>query len=500
MRRTLCLAALAAAAVGLGMRSTPAASVTQFVLSPEGNHLWAYDAASGQRQLLGRAVDGGDPGVMPPNGIRRDINGQICVAPDNRHVITGEDTVLSGGGEGGSSHDPRIAGWGYFEISGSQLGQLTIEQVGKLAPEGGKGPGYTGDPDNYGCGFLDGNRLFTSAIGNTLPGEPANGQLFLWFAPFTSDYGQETDAESGVSFFVGSVDHCQIDDTLATAGGIAIDTNGDVYVTANRPDDDGNPGAVWRYRGTWPSTAAQCTPEYVAANIVKEQVVPAVAGLPADPRAPTPSSVVISPAGTLYVASVFSGTVSEYGKDGLWMRDLFPVSPLTPPTGPTGDTPFGLAVTSDGTLWIADLGIVGDGPAPEEGSILRLPFVDGDPVVPAATVQDGLTFPDGLGVYTPTAAAAAAPPTTAAAVGAAAEGRGGTLAATGSAPDRAWLGLGALVLVLLLRYCRPREPMLRSTSLGRSGSVTTSMTLTTPEARARSSAGRSWSGDSTRSP
>ncbi|MEY2478928.1 MAG: hypothetical protein QOG87_4243, partial [Actinomycetota bacterium] len=404
----------AAVAVGAGLVAgpTPAASVTQFVLSPEGNHLWAYDAATGERQLMGRAVDGSDPGGLPLNGLRRDINGQICISPDNRHVITGEDTVLSGGGEGGSSHDPRIAGWGFFEIAGTRLGELTIEQTGKLAPEGGKGPGYTGDPDNYGCGFLDGNRLLTTAIGNTLPGEPANGQLFLWFAPFTGDFRQETDNGAGVSFFVGSVDHCQIDATLATAGGVAVDTNGDVYVTANRPDDDGHPGAVWRYRGRWPSTAGECTPSFLEANITKEQVIPAIAGLPADPRAPTPSSVVISPAGTLYVASVFTGTVSEYGKDGVWIRDLFPLAPLTPPTGPTGDTPYGLTVTADGALWIADLGIVVGAPVPELGSVIRLPFSGGDPVLPAVTVQDGLTFPDGLGVYTPSATSPAPATTT----------------------------------------------------------------------------------------
>jgi hypothetical protein len=499
VRWAVCVTALVAVLVGLLVRPTPAATTPQFVLSPENNHLWAYDAATGARQILGRAVDGPDPGMMPPNGLRRDINGQVCISPDNRHIITGEDTVLSGGGEGGSSHDPRIAGWGFYEIAGAALGELTIDQTGKLAPEGGKGPGYTGDPDNYGCGFLDGNRLFTTAIGNTLPGEPANGQLFLWFAPFTSEFRQETDTEAGVSFFVGSVDHCQIDDTLATAGGIAIDTNGDVYVTANRPDDDGNPGAVWRYRGTWPSTAAECTASFLAANITKEQVVPAVPGLPADPMAPTPSSVLISPAGTLYVASVFSGTVSEYSKDGVWIRDLFPLSPVTPRTGPTGNTPFGLAVTADATLWIADLGIVVGAPVPEQGSLIRLPFAEGAPVLPAETVQDGLTFPDGLGVYTPSAAPSV-PPTTAAVVAAADTGRGGTLAATGAGRTTGLLGGAVLALLLALRYCRPRAPMLRSTSLGRSGSVTTSMTLTTPDARARSRAGRRSSGDSTRSP
>ena len=50
------------------------------------------------------------------------------------------------------------------------------------------------------------------------------------------------------------------------------------------------------------------------------------------------------------------------------------------------------------------------------------------------------------------------------------------------------------------RYCRASAPMLRRISLGRSGSVRTSTTLTTPDASARSRAGRSSSSDSTRSP
>ena len=97
----------------------------EMVLGPEGNHLWAYDAASGDRQLVVRAVNGEDPGVAPPSGSdRRDINGQVCVSPDGRHVVTGEDTVVAGdGGDGGSSHDPRIAGWGYFRLRGGGGGR-----------------------------------------------------------------------------------------------------------------------------------------------------------------------------------------------------------------------------------------------------------------------------------------------------------------------------------------------------------------------------------------
>jgi hypothetical protein len=376
----------------------------EFVLSPEGNHLWAYDAATGEHQLLARAQNGGDPGAVAPNGLVRDINGQVCVSPDGTHLVSGEDTVIApaDGGDGAGSHDPRIAGWGWFTIGGDALGELTMEQTGKLAPEAGTGPGYAGDPDNYGCGFLDAERLVTTAIGNTLPGEEANGQLFLWFGPFEDGYRQETDPATGVGFFVGEVEHCEIDRGLATAGGIAVAPDGDVYVATNRPTaiPGGEPGAVWRYSGTWPTSVAECTPEYLAANLTKTRVLPAVAGLPADPTSPTPSAVVISPTGTLYVSSVFSGTVSEYTTSGHWLRDLYPTSPVAPRTGPTGQTPFGLAVTSDGSLWIADLGIVVAAPAPGQGSVVRL-APGAPPGASATTVRDGLTFPDGLGVYRP---------------------------------------------------------------------------------------------------
>lgn len=399
---SVCVLALAATLVGRAN-----GPVQQFVLSPEGNNLWAYDATSGAAQLVNLAQNGSSTATPPVGSIKRDINGQICVSPDNSHVITGEDTVT-----GGSSHDPRIAGWGYFGITGSTIGSIAITQEGKLAPESAGGPGYAGDPDNFGCGFLDADRLVTTAIGNTLPGETATGQLFVWFGPF--DAGFENVTEGTATFSVGAVSHCEIDRTLATAGGIAVDDNGDVYVATNRPDDSGNAGSVWRYRGTWPTSKAQCEePGWLAANITKKQIVPLVAAtvsvngqkqtvaLPVEPTSPTPSAVAISPADTLYVSSVFTGTVSEYSKDGLWMRDIFPVSPVAPRTGPTGDTPFGLAFTATGELWIADLGIVGNGPVSGQGSVIKVSYVENIPLPLGERIAEGITFPDGLGVYTP---------------------------------------------------------------------------------------------------
>jgi hypothetical protein len=369
----LAVALIAAVAVPARSASPPA----QLVLSPEGNHLWAYDAETGDAQLVVRAVNGDDPGVEPNSAERRDINGQVCVSPDGEHVVTGEDTVTGDGG----SHDPTIAGWGWFDAT-YEDGKLSLTQTGKLSPEDGAGPGYRGDPDNYGCGFLGADRLVTTAIGNTLPGDPANGQLFLW---------------------IGKV-HCEIAGDLATAGGIAVDDNGDVYVATNRPDDANNPGGVWRFSGEWPTKAKDCTPEYVRTHITRTLVIPnrpAAVPLVPDARAATPSAVAISPDDTLYVSSVFTGTVSEYTKGGRWVRDIYPTSPVAAMTGPTSNTPYGLAFTARGDLWIADLGIVLATPAPGQGSVIRVAFDGaGNPVVPATTVAEGLEFPDGLGVYT----------------------------------------------------------------------------------------------------
>lgn len=399
-RSLIVVVCLLASVVPLGSRS---ATPKQFVLSPEDNQLWVYDAETGERAHVIQAVNGTSYD-QANSAERRDINGQICVSPDRTHMITGEDTV-----DGvGSSHDPSIAGWGYFALSGSTLGTITATQVGKLSPEApGTGPGYAGDPDNFGCGFLDDDRILTTAIGNTLPGEAATGQLFLWFADpedgFTKGFAHVSDG--GATFQVGAVQHCSLDDTLATAGGITIDDNGDVYVATNRPDDSLNPGGIWRYRGAFPSNLSECTPEWLASHLTRTLVIPTTNLVPVGPFAPTPSSVVVSPDDTLYVASVFTGTVSEFTKDGRWLRDIWPVSPIAPRTGPTTETPFGLAVTADGSLWIADLGIALAFPLPGQGSLIKVPFLDTPlgrtPMPLGEKIAEGLTYPDGLGIYEP---------------------------------------------------------------------------------------------------
>ena len=119
----------------------------------------------------------------------------------------------------------------------------------------------------------------------------------------------------------------------------------------------------------------------------------------------TPVAVMGSPDGTFFVSGVITGVIAEYDADGAFMRTV-----LEPPAGEqlgaepysTG-TPFGLGFGPDGSLYYADLGIVigdGIGPGPETGTVRRIRFTDGEPDAPE-TLDEGLDYPDGIGIYVP---------------------------------------------------------------------------------------------------
>jgi hypothetical protein len=97
---------------------------------------------------------------------------------------------------------------------------------------------------------------------------------------------------------------------------------------------------------------------------------------------------------------VFTGHVAEFDRDGIF-RGYVVQPPAALPIGQlTGLTPFGIGVTPDGTLWIADIGVQGAGPARGEGSVVRVAFdAAGNPGDPE-TIDEGLEFPDGIGVVT----------------------------------------------------------------------------------------------------
>src|SRR5215204_562895 len=106
----------------------------EIIFGSEGNRLWAYsnDDPSESQVVIPSAADD------PENGL--DINAQICFFPDGSgRFIAGEDT--------GQPNPP--AGWGIFQLSGTGVGDLEAEQIGKLTPTYQPGA----DPENYGCGI-----------------------------------------------------------------------------------------------------------------------------------------------------------------------------------------------------------------------------------------------------------------------------------------------------------------------------------------------------------
>ena len=379
-----------------GVATTATASTLLF--SPEGNRLNVYDVDTlpvAKRTLIQGYAD------APEDPASRDINGQICFRKQDGEVvfISGEDTV---GAAGGGSHAERIAGWGVFELTGDTLATLSATQVGKLNPT------YLGDPDNFGCGFLPDGRLVTTAIGNVNPGEVANGELIMWFPPL--DVPQPTDGDGNR---LPSTNFCKLDTGIPTTGGVYVDGE-TIYVASNRPNDgNGEPSGVWKFTPgeggypTAPNAAGGCSgndgkdgPLVDAGRVEKEIFVPNYpVPLPADPFSLTPSSVVESNWGTFFVSSVFTGTIAEYDAAGNFLRWV-----MAPPFGGQGIgiTPFGLAVDRrDGTLYVADLGIVAVTPVPMNGSVARIRFVTDLYVpLPPEPIDLLLTFPDGLGVIT----------------------------------------------------------------------------------------------------
>ena len=363
--RFFCGAALAVAA---GACSDATGGNGQpIVFGPEGNNLNAY--STGAEVVKQTVIPDHD---SDPNG--RDINGQVCFAPDGSRVfVAGEDT--------GQPNPP--AGFGLFKLSGSEVGDLSAVQIGKLTPT------YPGEetsiPDPYGCSFLSDGRLITSDIGNNQSGPP-NGQVIVWFPPLD----------------VASPSYCKIDIAVGTAGQVYVDDQDRAYVTSSRSQ----PGVI-RYSHLPTSAdasggcgATDATGAPLSLSVVRERFITADANLP------TVNGITGTPQGTFYVSSVLSGVIAEYGADGKFLRRI-----LEPPAGETigfdpysTGTPLGIAVDRSGTVYYADLGLVFRngrfGPGPRLGTVRRIRF-EGDVPLAPETMDSGLRFPDAVGVFTP---------------------------------------------------------------------------------------------------
>ena len=346
------------------------------VFGAEGNNLDAYgtgDPSEVQRVITTAAED--------PEGL--DINAQICFFPDGSgRFIAGEDT---------GQPDPP-AGWGIFQLSGTGIGDLEAEQIGKLTPTYQAGA----QPENYGCGVLSDGRMVTTDLGGQAPGDPGNGQFIVWF-------GDPEGTEQT---------YCKVDVDIATAQSLLVGPDDEVYLVSARPPTSG----VWRYTDLPTSAdaaggcgASDATGAPLADSVTREQVL-----APGENDVLSPAGIAPSRDGGYYLSSVITGVINEYDADWEFVRTI-----LAPPAGDvigadtslsTG-TPLGIGVTPDGTVYYADIGIVNDpddgfGPGDGTGKVRRIRFVDGEPQ-PPETLAEGLAFPDGIGVYVPGGASGA---------------------------------------------------------------------------------------------
>jgi len=351
------------------------------IFNAQGNNLDAYASEASEDGSFATQRVFETASTDPVNG--SDINAQICFFPPTdegeQWFIGGEDTDQE---EAGGS-----AGWGIFRLEGTEVANLKATQLGKLIPTYQPA---NDNPENYGCGVLSDGRVITTDVGNQASGA-GDGQLIIWFPPLTG--GDEPPFDD--------VAYCKLDVTLATAQSVLI-RDDEIYVAAAR-------GGVYRYPGPFPTSGdadggcagTDDTGAPFADDVAKETFIePGPEGLA------TPTGLADAPDNGLYVSSVFTGVINEYGPDGSFRRTI-----LAPPEGEqlgeetysTG-TPLGIGVDADGTLYYADIGIVvsdgGVGPGDKTGSVRRIRFVDGEPQAPETLATD-LSYPDGIGVWNP---------------------------------------------------------------------------------------------------
>jgi hypothetical protein len=350
--------------------TVPARPAEPIIFNGQGNDFDAYSATPPfKKQVVIHHND-----KTHPNGL--DINGQICF--DEQHpgrFVAGEDTFQTTTGH---------PGWGIFELSGTEIGKLSAREIGKLVPTYQTS---NDNPENYGCGFLADGRILTVDVGNQASGT-GDGQLVVWFPPFTSR----------------EVKYCKVEVHLATGQGILVDGDS-VYVSQARPPKAG----VYRYAAaTFPTSntpsggcdGKDATGAPFATNVKSTRFIEPGKGN----TLVTPAGIAKSPDGKFYVASVFNGVIAEFNADGSYVRDI-----LHPPKGEqlgakpfsTG-TPLGLGVASDGSVFYADIGIVvsdkGVGPGDATGHVRRIAFDAAGNPRPPEIMDSKLAFPDGIGI------------------------------------------------------------------------------------------------------
>jgi hypothetical protein len=410
MQRAAAVSVIALIVALVAPVSAQTPSVTTFLFSPEGDRVNIYEVGPEGVIAAQTDVDTTLDGEASPPGAtgedrneQRDSNGQLCFFEGEN----GETLLVGGEDANQASRTPLLNalrlqglegeanGWGIYRVDGTRIGEFGLRQIGKMVPT--YQPHFVSQFEHFGCGILSDGRIVTADIGDQYPGFPASGQLHVWFPPYDS-------------FNVRS---CKIDVGIPTAGGIHIDEEDRIHIGAQRDDVNlltGMRAGIHRYTVDWerltgPDPRGGCgrldfdgKAQMIDADLVEVEHL-----IEQDLNLLTPSSVVPTPQGTLYVSSVFDGRINEYTTDGAFVRQI-----LAPPMSETGQppystgTPLGLAIGVDGTLYYADLGMVAGpppGPARGEGSVRMIRFdEDGEPVLPPVVLDEGLAFPDGLGL------------------------------------------------------------------------------------------------------
>jgi outer membrane protein assembly factor BamB len=369
----LALAALAAAAPALA---------GELIYATEGNRLRRVDADSIDARPLAEDVlveSASDTETGPARRPGRDVNGMICALPGGSGgFVLGEDT--------GQPTPP--PGWGVFDAAGAQIGKLTATY-------------FAAQGEPFGCAFAADGTLFTTEVGDQDLGGQAVGQLILWFpdpvrgfATFPGPPGAYPNTNATSTSF------CKIATDLQTAGAVAIDDLGRVYVAESSGLASGV--VVERFSPPFPTglgpgegcEARDALGSPLADSVQRDVAVPQTGlGL-------TATGLAFTPEGHLYVASVLNGGIAEFDALGSFVRWILrpPRGPLPKPTG----HPQGIARGSDGTLYYADLNLVAPGgefgPGPN-GGLWRIRFDDADEPLPPERIRDGLAFPDGVALF-----------------------------------------------------------------------------------------------------
>ncbi|MGH7289082.1 MAG: PQQ-binding-like beta-propeller repeat protein, partial [Myxococcota bacterium] len=269
------------------------------------------------------------------------------------------------------------------------------EQIGKLTATY-----FAAQGEPFGCAFAADGTLFTTEVGNQAFGA-GTGQLILWFPdPVTGFVNFPGPPGAYPNTSAPSANFCKIAIDLQTAGAVAIDDLGRVYVAEASGFVSGV--VVERFSPPFPSGLGPgqgCEARDALGSPLAESVQRDVA-IPQTGLGFTATGLAFTPEGHLYVASVLSGGIAEFDALGGFVRWI-----LQPPRSgqpkPTGN-PQGLARGGDGTLYYADLNLVAAGgeigPGPN-GGVWRIRFGEsGDPLAPER-IRDGLAFPDGVALF-----------------------------------------------------------------------------------------------------